>query len=231
MRKLLPLGLLFLSFMVVNPARADDSAGAEESPKQRTGSAVVARPSRAVPITMIAIGATSIVGGTVAIAVDQDEAANAPPVIRNTAPVGVVAVTSGVILAGVGGFLRWKYGYAEDPTTEPVHTKPWALWTGLGALGVGVVGAGAAAKFGVEGQDADDELARVCATMCTGQQAKTLIAKRDSANRRAIITGSASGVVAIGGIALLLIWNHSERGVPTVQVTSSGASVGWSSTF
>lgn len=112
-------------------------------------------------------------------------------------------------------------------------SRRWMLWSSIGAFGVAAISGGLTAKFVLDGRSAGDDLQRVCAVMCTSEQAKTLIAAQDTANHRAWIAGGVSGVAVVGGVALLLLWHRSEpsSSIPTAQLVPGGASVGWAGSF
>ncbi len=122
-------------------------------------------------------------------------------------------------------------GSGELPATGASHR--WMLWTAIGSFGVAAIGGGLTAKFVLDGRAAGDELDRVCADTCTSEQAKTIIAKQDTANHRAWIAAGTSGVVVVGGAVFLFLWHRSGRpaGTPTAQIGPNGASVGWAVAF
>lgn len=122
-------------------------------------------------------------------------------------------------------------GSGELPATGASHR--WMLWTAIGSFGVAAIGGGLTAKFVLDGRAAGDELDRVCADTCTSEQAKTIIAKQDTANHRAWIAAGASGVAVVGGAVFLFLWHRSGRpaGTPTAQIGPNGASVGWAVAF
>jgi hypothetical protein len=74
---------------------------------------------------------------------------------------------------------------AGDSTSEVRGRSRWMLWTAIGSLGLAAIGGGLTVKFALDGQAAGDELDRVCAEICTSEQAKAIIADQDAANRRA----------------------------------------------
>ena len=73
-----------------------------------------ARRSRALPITLVAVGAAAIAGGLIAIPFNQRDdrkPANErqPRSYYDTVTPGVASIAGGVALAGIGGYLWWKY--------------------------------------------------------------------------------------------------------------------------
>lgn len=122
----------------------------------------------------------------------------------------------------------------SDDMAEPrTSSRRWMLWTAVGAFGATAVSGGLAVKFVLDGRSAGDEYDRVCAVMCTSQQAKAIIADQNTANRRAWIAASASGVTVVGGVVMLVLWRRGKASVPTptAQIGHGGASVAWSVEF
>jgi PEGA domain len=79
----------------------------------------VTHRSLKLPIALVAVGSTAIVGGAIALALNQDDAAQPageeqPRFRYNTIPAGVTSLATGVVLAGVGGYLWWKYSRDDD---------------------------------------------------------------------------------------------------------------------
>ncbi len=109
----------------------------------------------------------------------------------------------------------------------------WMVWTAFGSVGVAAIGGGLTAKFVLDGRAEGDKHDRVCAVMCTSQQAKAIIADQDSANRRAWIAAGVSGAAVVGGVVLFVLWHRSgsSSAKPIAQISVGGASVGWSVEF
>ena len=89
---------------------------------------VVEPRSRALPVTMLVIGALAVAGGATALAFNQHDVTK-PPNERqprgyyDTVPAGVTAIVGGIAVAGVGGYLWWKYSRENArsaPTVTPV---------------------------------------------------------------------------------------------------------------
>jgi PEGA domain len=102
-------------------------------------SAGAAHHSRALPITMVAAGSATIVGGVIALALNQHAVTkpadqDQPRGYYNTIPVGVALVVGGALVGGAGGYLWWKYVHDDK------HPSPAVTPTAGGAV-VGVQGA------------------------------------------------------------------------------------------
>lgn len=61
-------------------------------------------PSRALPMTMVLVGGAIMLGGSVAIAVDEDSVPGREHYV-NSAPAGVAAASAGAVLFAVGYYL------------------------------------------------------------------------------------------------------------------------------
>lgn len=121
----------------------------------------------------------------------------------------------------------------DDMAERRTPSRRWMLWTAVGAFGATAVSGGLAVKFVLDGRSAGDEYDRVCAVMCTSQEAKAIIADQNTANRRAWIAAGASGVTVVGGVVMLVLWRRGKASAPTptAQIGHGGASVGWSVEF
>ncbi len=110
---------------LVDPARAGEFR--DRSPPTRNGQAPSSIPvipptakphqSRRLPTALISAGAVAIVGGVVALAVDEDADGQSPDPQTlqdqthwNTAPLGVGMLIGGALVAGAGGWLLWRKG-------------------------------------------------------------------------------------------------------------------------
>jgi hypothetical protein len=90
--------------------------------------AVAARRSRALPIAMVATGSASVVGGVIALALNQHPVTKPadqeqPRGYYDTVPAGIALVVGGVLLGGAGGYLWWKYVHDDkrsSPTVTPI---------------------------------------------------------------------------------------------------------------
>lgn len=121
---------------------------------------------------------------------------------------------------------------ARDDATSAPSDRRWMLWTGIAAIGVGLGGGVLAIKFVGDAHDAGDELQRVCAVSCPGEQARSLESKQDRANRNAVISGVAGGVVAAAGVVFIIISQRSSS-APSVAFVpvNSGAVATYSLAF
>jgi hypothetical protein len=100
----------------------------------------------------------------------------------------------------------------EEPRPDVAKRggRRWMLWTGIVAIGVGLGGGALALDFVGDAHDAADELKRVCAVSCTSAQSRALEDRQDRANRRAIISGVAGGLVAATGVVFIALSRGSS---------------------
>ncbi len=124
---------------------------------------------------------------------------------------------------------------SSEPVKNDVVAPPPGRWmrrAGIGAIGAGLVGGGLSVKFFLDGRAARDDIARVCAVMCTSEQFKSLESKEQTAKRNAIIAGVAGGVAITGGVVLLLLSRSKHEPAPVaLSVTDSGAFVRFDGAF
>jgi len=91
----------------------------------------VTRRSLKLPITLVALGSAAIAGGAIALTLNQGDDAqpadqDQPRWRYNTTPAGVTSIATGAVLAGIGGYLWWKYSRddagvgASTPTVSPI---------------------------------------------------------------------------------------------------------------
>ncbi len=85
----------------------------------------VAPRSRALPIALVAVGGAAIAGGAVAIALNEGEIAkpagqDQPRTHLNTVSVGITSIAVGAAVAGLGGYLWWKYSRDDAARRAPV---------------------------------------------------------------------------------------------------------------
>jgi hypothetical protein len=78
------------------------------------------RPSRLLPVGLLAAGGALLVTGGVMIAIDQDPGPHEPPTIHNTGPTGAGLAIGGAVVAGVGAYLLWFR--SPKTTSTPVAT-------------------------------------------------------------------------------------------------------------
>ncbi len=123
----------------------------------------------------------------------------------------------------------------DEPETPPAaNPRGWMKWAGIGALGVGALAGGAAIKFALDGKAADDDLAKKCATSCTGAEAKAIESDGKAANRNAVIATIASGAfVATGVVFIVLSRSGGTAQEPSVslELTRGGASAAYAWRF
>lgn len=124
----------------------------------------------------------------------------------------------------------------DEPEPAPApNPRAWMKWAGIASLGVGAISGGLAIKFALDGKAADDDLAKLCATSCSGAQAKQVEDDGKAANRNAVIAGVAAGAFVGGGIVFLVLSRGGGSGEtasePEVSLapTRGGAtaSYGW----
>jgi hypothetical protein len=75
------------------------------------------RPSRMLPLGLVAAGGALLVTGGVLIAVDEDPGPKAPRYIHNTGPTGVGLAIAGVVAGGIGTYLLLR---KHEPASAPV---------------------------------------------------------------------------------------------------------------
>jgi hypothetical protein len=83
----------------------------------------VKQRSRNLPIALVAVGATAVVGGALALAFNQNEVVKPaseeqPRWYYNTTPAGITSIAVGTAVAGIGGYLWWKYSQDDARTTQ-----------------------------------------------------------------------------------------------------------------
>lgn len=98
-----------------------------------------AHHARTLPIAMVATGSASVVGGVIALALNQHPVTkpadqDQPRGYYNTVPAGVALIIGGALVGGAGGYLWWKYVHDDK------HASPAVTPTAGGAV-VGVQGA------------------------------------------------------------------------------------------
>jgi hypothetical protein len=96
--------------VMVTLRRFDPIANAELKTQP---SPVVERHSRALPITLVAVGSAAVAGGVIALSLNQSDqtkpADQRQPRFRyDTIVPGVAALAGGLALSGIGGYLWWR---------------------------------------------------------------------------------------------------------------------------
>ena len=123
----------------------------------------------------------------------------------------------------------------DEPETPPAaNPRGWMKWAGIGALAAGAVAGGVAIKFALDGKAADDDLAKLCETSCSGAEAKKIESDGKAANRNAVIATVASGAfVATGVVFVVLSRTGSAAQEPSVslELTRGGASAAYAWRF
>ena len=107
------------------------------------------------------------------------------------------------------------------------------MWVGIGAIGVSAIAGVVGLKYDLDRRQANRDRGAVCTSLaCDDDLAIRAIAdRRDTVTTRSGIAFAASGVLAIGGIALFLASREGGAGSPQIQVSATGASLGWSTAF
>jgi hypothetical protein len=101
----------------------------------------VTQRSLRLPIALVALGSTAIVGGAIALAYNQGDVSqpadqDQPRWRYNTIPAGITSIATGVVLAGFGGYLLWKYSRDDaGPTGSVPMVSPITGGVVLGMLG------------------------------------------------------------------------------------------------
>jgi hypothetical protein len=72
------------------------------------------RRSRVLPITLVAVGGVAVVGGLIALPFNQNDERKPPGEVQprwyyDTVTPGITAIAAGIAVAGIGGYLWWKY--------------------------------------------------------------------------------------------------------------------------
>ncbi|HEX5063527.1 MAG TPA: hypothetical protein VFV99_29320 [Kofleriaceae bacterium] len=122
----------------------------------------------------------------------------------------------------------------ERPETPPAaNPRGWMKWAGIAAIGVGALGGGLAIKFALDGKSANDDLAKLCETSCTGADAKALESDGNAANRNAVIASVAGGAFLATGVVFLVLSRSGATQQPEVslQLTRGGAAAGYAWRF
>lgn len=93
---------------------------------------------RALPATMVAIGGLAVAGGLVAFALDEKDIVTPPgqtptsvPVYTDTTPVGIAAVATGAVVAGIGVVLFFR-DRRRSATPQMIPIRGGAV-VGIGA--------------------------------------------------------------------------------------------------
>jgi hypothetical protein len=90
------------------------------------------RPSRLLPVGLLAAGGALLVTGVVFIAIDQDPGPHAPAKIYDTARTGVGLTIGGAIVGGVGAYLLWFRSPKTTSTPVAAFTSDTAYIGWLG---------------------------------------------------------------------------------------------------
>lgn len=86
----------------------------------------ITRRSRVVPAAIVGVGLATLAAGVVLFALDEDptttSGADASRRYRDTGTRGVIVGASGLVIAGAGGYLWWRYSRARSaPVVAPVN--------------------------------------------------------------------------------------------------------------
>ena len=90
------------------------------------------KPSRVIPVAALAAGGALLITGGVLIAIDQHPGPHEPARIYDTAGLGVAAVIGGVVVGGVGAYLRWFRSpkTTSTPVAAVTHDTAYIGWLG-----------------------------------------------------------------------------------------------------
>jgi tetratricopeptide (TPR) repeat protein len=119
------------------------------------------------------------------------------------------------------------------PPPPPARGRTWKTWAGIGALGAGAIAAGAGVLFAARGSAKSDELRELCATSCSGDDARAIESAGRAANRNATIGFVAGGALVAAGVVLIVL-DHRGGGEPTgpaVSVVPGGGAATWTWSF
>lgn len=112
----------------------------------------------------------------------------------------------------------------EHPEPAPrIRSRPALRATSYVVGGFGLVGIAAGAKFALDGQTADDDLAAACMTACAPGVVRELSERGHAANRNAWI-GIGAGAALVGTAVLLFVLSRDQFESSTVSIipTSDG---------
>jgi PEGA domain len=110
---------------VVTVAFSPKLASQTPSTSKPKGPPSTPRPSRLLPVSLLAGGALLVAGGAVALLVDEDASdlpqpqTSQPETFRNTAPLGIGLIVAGAAAAGVGSWLWWRSSTKGDAKRTP----------------------------------------------------------------------------------------------------------------
>lgn len=118
----------------------------------------------------------------------------------------------------------------DDSTTHGANDhvtsgRAWMKWTGIAGIGAGLVGGAFAIKFALDSSSASDDYNRVCAVMCTSEQANSLLDAQSSANRNLTIAGIAGGAAIVTGGVFLGLWHHTRHRATVAILPSRHGSI------
>ncbi|HEY5951731.1 MAG TPA: hypothetical protein VIV40_39825 [Kofleriaceae bacterium] len=160
---------------------------------------------------------------------EMDECAKTQPV----APVTPVVTTPPTTTATAPAQPEPLDKPEEPEQPPPPNPRAWMKWAGIASLGVGAIAGGAAIKFALDGNAADDDLAKLCETSCSGAQAKAIEADGNAANRNAVIASIAGGAFVATGVVFLVLSRSGGSATTEPEVSlhfthgGATASYGW----
>jgi hypothetical protein len=198
-------------------ARADDrtpragEGGGERDAVQLVGGHARRRPWRALPLTMVALGGTAIAGGITILAMNDDPTPMNPDYVRDTATTGLVTIAGGSVLAGIGGYLYWRYGRAHAGEIYADGDRSWIAPASLMAGGVTLVVVGTIWMQSTEPPDTFEQ-------------------------PRYLFNVPAGATIAAGGVAVCLgaylgFKDPKLRSAPMVSLSGHGGVIGWTGTY
>lgn len=206
-------------------ATAPMHAQADEDPPALPAESSV---SRALPITLIAVGAPSVVYGVIGIAFNEEPSPKIGPRYWATGTPSTIVATAGAAFTAAGTYLYLRYSDGRDAGSS----RRWMKWSGLASISASVIGTGLGIKFGIDRRHTDREIYDDCfPNRCTRAAFESLSEERDSAERRSIVAFSVGGALAVGGVALLLASREGTDNGTRIDIGSAGATVGWSTKF
>ncbi|MEO8553194.1 MAG: hypothetical protein ABI678_24645 [Kofleriaceae bacterium] len=90
------------------------------------------RPSRAVPLTLIGVGAAAAITGVVFLITDEDPPTSGPQPekIWDVGTAGAICLGAGVVTAGVGAYLWTRTGSQSAPVASVTHDGAVIGWAG-----------------------------------------------------------------------------------------------------
>nr|MBA2540308.1 hypothetical protein [Deltaproteobacteria bacterium] len=136
---------------------------------------------------------------------------------------GAVSTSPLIVNVGEGQIDEAGSTARPSPSSDPAprRTNRWFVAAGV-AGACALAGGGLALVFSLQGRSAGDDLDRICAVSCTSEDARTLLDKQDSANRKAIVLGASGGVALAAGVVFFLVGRSGRNDTPVTIAAHPG---------